>query len=53
MFNTQVTCQGHIIGAIVADNQAAAQRAAKLVRVEYEELRPILTIEVSRPDVLT
>ena len=43
----QVTCQGHIIGAIVADDQATAQRAAKLVKVEYRELEPILTIEVS------
>lgn len=47
----KVTCQGHIIGAIVADNQAIAQRAAKLVKVEYEELKPVMTIEVGM-DVL-
>jgi xanthine dehydrogenase/oxidase len=42
-----VTCQGQIIGAVVADNQMIAQRAAKLVRVDYEELSPIIiTIDV-------
>ncbi|XP_041638284.1 xanthine dehydrogenase/oxidase-like [Cheilinus undulatus] len=42
----QVTCVGHIIGAVVADTQLHAQRAAKAVRVQYEELQPIVTIQV-------
>ena len=42
----QVTCVGHIIGAIVADTQLHAQRAAKAVRVQYEELQPVVTIQV-------
>lgn len=42
----KVITQGQVIGAIVADNQTIAQRAARLVKVEYEELSPIIiTIE--------
>lgn len=37
-----VTSQGQIIAALVADNQAIAQRAARLVKVEYEDLSPII-----------
>ncbi|TDG48374.1 hypothetical protein AWZ03_005119 [Drosophila navojoa] len=44
--NGVVHCHGQIIGAIVAANQTLAQRAARLVRVEYEELQPVIvTIE--------
>lgn len=43
----QVTSQGQIIGAIVACDQATSQRAARLVKVDYEDIQPIiLTIEV-------
>lgn len=42
----KVVTQGQVIGAIVADNQTIAQRAARLVKVEYKELTPvIITIE--------
>uniref|UniRef100_A0A3B4XUX8 Xanthine dehydrogenase/oxidase n=1 Tax=Seriola lalandi dorsalis TaxID=1841481 RepID=A0A3B4XUX8_SERLL len=41
----QVTCVGHIIGAVVADTQLHAQRAAKAVRIQYEELQPVVTIQ--------
>uniref|UniRef100_A0A8C2A4F2 Xanthine dehydrogenase/oxidase n=1 Tax=Cyprinus carpio TaxID=7962 RepID=A0A8C2A4F2_CYPCA len=37
-----VTCVGHILGAIVADTQAHAQRAAKAVKISYEELHPVI-----------
>uniref|UniRef100_A0A8C2DYI8 Xanthine dehydrogenase n=1 Tax=Cyprinus carpio TaxID=7962 RepID=A0A8C2DYI8_CYPCA len=37
-----VTCVGHIVGAIVADTQAHAQRAAKAVKISYEELHPVI-----------
>ena len=47
--SVQVTCVGHIIGAVVADTQLQAQRAAKAVKMQYEELQPIVTIQV-RPD---
>ncbi|XP_011496569.1 PREDICTED: xanthine dehydrogenase-like, partial [Ceratosolen solmsi marchali] len=41
-----VSCHGQIIAAIVATNQIIAQKAARMVNVEYEELQPvILTIE--------
>ncbi|XP_043916138.1 xanthine dehydrogenase/oxidase-like [Protopterus annectens] len=40
-----VTCVGHIIGAIVADTQPHAQQAAKSVKITYEELKPIITIQ--------
>lgn len=43
----QVTCVGQVIGAIVAETQAQAQRAANLVKVTYEDLPRILTIEVN------
>uniref|UniRef100_A0A4W3HJP4 Xanthine dehydrogenase n=1 Tax=Callorhinchus milii TaxID=7868 RepID=A0A4W3HJP4_CALMI len=41
-----VTCVGHIIGAVVADTQHHAQMAAKAIKVTYEELKPIITIQV-------
>lgn len=35
------------MGAIVADTQAHAQRAAKAVKISYEELQPVIvTIQV-------
>ncbi|XP_030645465.1 xanthine dehydrogenase/oxidase [Chanos chanos] len=40
-----VTCVGHIVGAIVADTQAHAQRASKAVKISYEELKPVVTIQ--------
>ncbi|XP_038045060.1 xanthine dehydrogenase/oxidase-like [Patiria miniata] len=41
----EVNSIGQVIGVVVADNQAIAQRAAKLVRVEYEELPTVITIQ--------
>lgn len=42
----RVTTQGQTIGAIVADTQTIAQRAARMVKIEYEDLSPIIvTIE--------
>ncbi|EAT37368.1 AAEL010630-PA [Aedes aegypti] len=37
-----VTSQGQIIGAIVADSQAISQKAARKVKVTYEDLTPII-----------
>ena len=42
-----MTCVGQIIGAVLAETQSQAQRAAKMVKVTYEELPRILTIEVN------
>jgi xanthine dehydrogenase/oxidase len=38
----KITSHGQLIGAIAAENQITAQRASKLVKVEYEELSPII-----------
>ncbi|XP_061287995.1 xanthine dehydrogenase/oxidase isoform X2 [Bos javanicus] len=40
-----VTCVGHIIGAVVADTPEHAERAAHAVKVTYEDLPAIITIE--------
>ncbi|XP_069464775.1 xanthine dehydrogenase/oxidase-like isoform X2 [Ambystoma mexicanum] len=40
-----VTCVGHIIAAVVADTQEHAQRAAKAVKITYEDLPHIITIQ--------
>lgn len=46
MFATkEVTCVGHVIGIVVATTRAAAQEAAKLVKVEYEDLPAVVSIE--------
>ena len=37
---------GQIIGGIVAETQAQAQKAAGMVKVTYEDLPRIITIEV-------
>lgn len=37
-----VTSYGQVIGAIVADTQAIAQKAARMVEIKYEELAPIV-----------
>ncbi|KAK3087977.1 hypothetical protein FSP39_013013 [Pinctada imbricata] len=41
----EVHCYGQMIGVIAATSEAVAVRAARLVKVTYEELTPILTIE--------
>lgn len=42
-------CQGQTIGAIIANDQSIAQKASKLVQVEYEELSPIIvSLEVNK-----
>ncbi|XP_029448890.1 xanthine dehydrogenase/oxidase isoform X2 [Rhinatrema bivittatum] len=40
-----VTCVGHVVGGVVADTKEHAQRAAKVVKITYEELTPIITIQ--------
>ena len=43
---------GQIIGVVVAESQPLAQRAAKAVKVTYKDLPSIITIEVSRSNIL-
>ena len=40
---------GQVIGIIVAETQPLAQRAAKAVKIAYEDLPSIITIEVCKP----
>ncbi|XP_065173832.1 xanthine dehydrogenase-like isoform X2 [Atheta coriaria] len=40
-----ITSQYQVLGAILATDQQSAQRAARLVKVIYEELTPIVTID--------
>ena len=47
-YTFQVMYQGQIIGAIIAETRTEAQRAATAVVVEYEELSPIFTIQVTQ-----
>ncbi|XP_038627943.1 xanthine dehydrogenase/oxidase-like [Tachyglossus aculeatus] len=41
----EVTCVGHIIGAVLADTPEHARRAAQAVKITYEELLAIISIE--------
>lgn len=45
LLNTRVRTYGDDIAAVVAENDIAANRAARLVKVEYEEFAPLLTVE--------
>ncbi|XP_053162879.1 xanthine dehydrogenase/oxidase isoform X2 [Hemicordylus capensis] len=40
-----VTCVGHIIGGVLADTQEHSRRAARAVKITYEDLVPIVTIQ--------
>ena len=40
-----VTCVGQPIGVIVADTEQHARMAARLVKVEYEDLPALISIE--------
>ena len=42
----KVNCIGQMIGIIVANTEALARRAAKLVKVTYKQLPALFTIEV-------
>ncbi len=43
LLNTRVRQYGDDIAAIIAEDEIAATRAARLVRVEYDEYQPLLT----------
>ena len=40
-----VLFHGQVLFAVIAESQVAARRAARLAKVEYDELPPVLTIE--------
>jgi len=46
LFRTEeVTATGQALGIVVAETQEAAEKAARLVKVSYSDLQPIITIE--------
>lgn len=47
ILNTRVRTYGDDIAAIIAENEIAAERAARKIQVEYEEFEPLLTIQTA------
>ena len=47
LLNTRVRVYGDDIAAVIAEDEIAAARAARLVKVEYEEYEPLLTVEAA------
>ncbi len=47
LLNTRVRVYGDDIAAVVAEDEVAASRAVRLVKVEYEEYEPLLTVEAA------
>ena len=43
----RVRYYGDDIAAVVAENEVAAAQAARLVKVEYEEYEPIVTVKAA------
>ena len=42
---TSLEYEGHPIGAILACNEAVARKAAALVKIQYEVLKPVVSID--------
>lgn len=42
----QVQHDGQLLGVVLADSLAVAQRAAGLVKVQLQDLEPVITIQV-------
>ena len=47
ILNQRVRLYGDDIAAVVAENEVAAAQAARLIKVEYEEYEPIVTVEAA------
>ena len=47
VLNQRVRLYGDDIAAVVAENEVAAAQAARLVKVEYEEYEPIVTVKAA------
>lgn len=45
LLNTRVRTYGDDIAAVIAEDEIAASRAARLIKVEYGEYEPLLTVE--------
>ena len=53
LLNTRVRVYGDDIAAVIAENEIAANRAARLVKAEYEEYEPMLTVEAAMAEGAT
>ena len=53
LLNTRVRVYGDDIAAVIAEDEIAAARAARLVKVEYEEYEPLLTVEAAMAEGAT
>lgn len=45
LLNSRVRVYGDDIAAVIAEDEVAAARAVRLIKVEYEEYEPLLTVE--------
>ncbi|WP_320994023.1 xanthine dehydrogenase subunit XdhA [Hungatella sp.] len=53
LLNTRVRVYGDDIAAVIAEDEIAASRAARLVKVEYEEYEPMRTVEAAMAEGAT
>lgn len=53
LLNTRVRVYGDDIAAVIAEDEIAASRAARLVKVEYEEYEPMITVEAAMAEGAT
>lgn len=53
ILNQRVRLYGDDIAAVIAVNEVAAAQAARLVKVEYEEYEPIVTVEAAMKEGAT
>lgn len=53
LLNTRIRVYGDDIAAVIAEDEVAAARAARLIKVEYEEYKPLLTVEEAMADDAT
>ncbi|GAA6295849.1 xanthine dehydrogenase molybdenum-binding subunit XdhA [Enterocloster asparagiformis] len=53
VLNERVRLYGDDIAAVVAENEVAAAQAVRLIKVEYEEYEPIVTVEAAMAEGAT
>ena len=53
LLNPRVRVYGDDIAAVIAEDEIAANRAARLVKAEYEEYEPMLTVEAAMAEGAT
>mgnify|MGYP002243282810 FL=1 len=53
ILNQRVRLYGDDIAAVIAEDEVAAARAARLIKVEYKEYTPIVTVEAAMAEDAT